>query len=129
MVDIKIQDGELQLKNRHANGRFVKGNTVGDSTAFQKGNQTAVGHGRPKGSTGTKKQRLVERWTNITKGKHLDRVYYALLNACLQGDIAAIKLFLQYALGNPKEETILTVKQEERNPEELKNEFDKLFRN
>jgi hypothetical protein len=75
------------MEDRDEKGHFIKGHK-------------SLG-GRPKG---TKKAQLLIRWDKLCKGKHTDRVYYALLDAALSGDVAAIRLYLQYALGSQKEE-------------------------
>lgn len=97
---------------------------------FTQGHRFAVGNiggGRKKGS---KRDQCVERWQKLCKGKHTDRVYWALLNAAIGGDIAAIRLYLQYSQGIPKEQLEIINKQEEtRNLEDIRTEFNSLFRN
>lgn len=99
------------MEDRDEKGHFIKGHK-------------SLG-GRPKG---TKKAQLLIRWDKLCKGKHTDRVYYALLDAALSGDVAAIRLYLQYALGSPKEEMEITHKEEVRNIETIRQEFNLLFR-
>ncbi len=77
MVDSVPVDKKVYTRdNFDSKGRFTNGN---------------IGGGRKKGS---QKDQIRTRWEKLCKGKHTDRVYWALLNACLQGDIAAIRLYL-----------------------------------
>jgi hypothetical protein len=64
------------------------------------------------------------------KAKHLDRVYWALLSRCLQGDIPAIRLYYDRFVGKIPDAMDITshITDETRNLDVIRTEFDALFR-
>jgi len=107
MVDAALP---VILDNDPKTGRFVKG---------KKG-----GPGRPKGNS-------AEHWNGLFRvkcGRDFKRLYYALLNKALQGDTKAITYMLDRLMGKQGETLTVKTEQEVKNPDELRAEFDRLFR-
>jgi len=104
--EIKDKYAEIKRDNR---GRFLVGNPGGP--------------GMPP---------VTKEWLNIFKSKtahNFNRLYDECLRQALSGELKAVIYMLDRLLGRQKEEIEITNIQQERNPEELAAEFNKLFRN
>ncbi len=93
-------------------GRFLKGT---GGVARKKGNNIEA---------------RLEQSRRQLKAKHLDRVYWALLNQCLKGDIPAIRLYYERFCGKIPDDLQITNKEplEEKNLNDIRTEFDAKFR-
>jgi hypothetical protein len=86
MSNINPPDVPRPSGDRDGQGRFTKGNRGGPGNPYAR--QVAA-----------LRQRLIERLT----GEELDAILDALLRLAREGDVAAARLVLQYALGRPAE--------------------------
>lgn len=74
------------------------------SGKFVAGNSAATGHRRPHAARVAELR--AELFETLTR-ERLHGVIVALLNEALAGDVAAARLLLQYALGEPQPEDVL----------------------
>ena len=91
-------------------GRFLKG--------------CKGGPGRPVGNS-------AEHWNkmfSVMTGRNFKRLYYALLNQALSGDVKAIIYMFDRLLGK-QTETITHKTEEKQDLDAIRTEFDLLFRN
>jgi hypothetical protein len=75
-----------EIKRDPETGRFMKG--------------TGGGPGRPPKK---REEKYLERFRRAVTLKEFEEASQVLVNKAIEGDINAIKLLFQYALGNPKQ--------------------------
>jgi hypothetical protein len=98
---------------RDARGRFIKGEWGGG----------------PGQRVGEKIRANYLKSLSYVKSSHIKRIYFALLNQCLKGNIPAIRVYLDRFTGKipDKLEVQQTILTDEKSPEELRKEFNELF--
>jgi hypothetical protein len=74
------------MRERDEKGRFVKGSSGGP--------------GRPPKK---REEKYLERFKKAVTLKEFEEAAQALVDAAIGGDVKAIRLLFQYALGNPKQ--------------------------
>ena len=94
---------------RKANGQFAKG------TSGNQGNKSSH-------------TMFTRHWLKQVKLKHIQEVYNTIVSEALNGDFKFIKLFMEYTLKRPDQLELETNEQPKLNPNEIRNEFNKIFR-